>query len=215
MKKYIIALAAIIATATAVLAQAQDGKPETKAPQPSPMKAWEEQCKAAITPAEFAAAMVARPAPWKKADLGTIRGVATIAVAAGDPEAMQWAWTAYRYAPASQLTNTVRLVAAALKNKDGNLDRANQWIAQQNTGKDKVKFTADELNPPAALAEIVPSPQEQLDRAMRLYRAAEESFALNAAIGQIANALRAIDHDVLRQNEFIKEMQAGRKFDIK
>jgi len=179
-------------------------------------EAWNvanEKFTAAQTPADIDAALAAFPYSLERA-LPQMSLLVRSAIRVGHPEALQFALTAYRYVPLINVTSAVQSVATALKNKDG-IARANAWTAQQNTGESKVAFTAAELKPPAALASVVPTPQEQLERAIGEWRQADREIMLTIAVEKIANALRARSHTTLEQNAFIEAQREGKPFDIK
>jgi len=209
-------LAIISAVAVGSLALAEE--PATKPPTAKEwQEAWvaaNEKFTAAQTPADIDAALDAFPYSLERA-FPQMSLLVRAAIRVGHPEALNFALVAYRYTPLINVTSAVTNVASALKNKDGTLTRANAWTAQQNTGTDKAAFTAAELKPPAALATVVPSPQAQLDAAMAEWRQADREVMLNIAVEKIASALRAIDHDTLRQNAFVEAQRDGRKFEIK
>jgi len=223
MHKAVKVVTAIIVTATVgglALAEKPETDKNTRSVQPTAAEwqgAWENtltQSAAAQTPADIDAALAAFPYPLDRA-VTQMGQLIRAAIRVDHPEALQFALTGYRYIPAQHVTSYVSMVAGALKNKDGTLARANAWTAQQNTGEDKVKFTAEELKPPAALASAVPTPQAQLEIALQLYRQADREVSLNQAVEKIASALRAIDHDLVRQNAFIEAQREGKKYDIR
>jgi len=208
-----MALAAIIATATVGFANAQAEEQES-----SWRTQWNEtetKLVAVKASAEFNTALEALPnkenvlsVPWR------IHVLADAANRAG-VERVQFALFVYNNTPTANVTGAVQAVARALRNTDGNLIRANQFIEQQNTGKNKVKFTAEELKPPTVFASFAVTPKVQLERALTFFEDEKNGDRLDLAVEGVANALRAIDQDTVRQNAFIEAQREGKPFEIK
>jgi len=167
------------------------------------------------TPADFAAVVSSVPGNPHERTQQAWRFMQP-ALKVGAPDALNLALALYGNARVNESTEqgAIANVAAALKNKDGNLTRANQWIAQQTTGTDKVVFTPDELKIPDWLAEVFPPPAEQLRRAQAQFRAAGTDATINAAVEAVAKGLRAVDRDLVRSHAFIEAMREGKSFPI-
>jgi len=215
-----MATLAIISALTVGYAFAQAEKPETATPAPAAsfykqVADLNEAVGRAATPQELDAALAAAPAPAVD-NIPFSIPVAKAALRVNHPEALNFAIAFYRYGEAGgpHEKAAVELVAAALRNKDGNLARANQFIAQQLTGKDKIVFAKDEIKPPAWFSKIIPAPARQLALAQEQNRLATDNVEVGKSIKGVATALRAVDLDLVRSRAYLEAMSKGETFKI-
>ena len=208
--KYIAILAFM---AAAIVGNLVAEEPVTKEPTTEEVRKaraeFLDRLKAANTPAEFDNALSMFPHSRDRL-LPYLFDMATAANKVWHPCAINYALMSFIHGPTSAYDSNVGAVAAALKNTDGNINRANQWIEQQGTGKNKVTFTEKELRTPALFEKHLPTRQKKLEEAIARYGAASDSFSLNNAIEFMVRALTAYDFDIVRARAFEEDSRAGK-----
>lgn len=155
-----------------------------------------------------------------------IRQIVRDAIKLNVSESINWALIYYRLADnEDNINEAIDYVAQAIKAKDFNLTRANAFIESQNAGGENI-LSKGEMAAPAVLNDfsnqatsfseflIVGNLEQALSSALKSYRSAGTSSAIDLAILNIAKVLRAHDLNLVRANAFIEAQKNGTPFDL-